>query len=133
MPPIIDMRISSTKWKNSFSQKCVFMTIPTDFGINRMTASFRRRQAPVLTLPDAIDAGESVFVLSGLIPNRKGHPLIHEWFGAVFQQGRFNRIEPIEQVLERTQLGRQAYPNRQSPIDVDTLQRLLTEAVAQLS
>jgi hypothetical protein len=96
-----------------------------------VTASFRRQQAPVMTLPAGLDRDETIFLLSGLIPNRKGHPLIHQWVGAGFDQQSFRAIEPIEQVLERTQLGRRSYPNPHIPVDTETLHRLLGEAVTK--
>ena len=98
---------------------------------DKVTASFRRQQAPVLILPEVVLRDEMIFLLSGLIPNRKGHPLIHQWFGVVFQQQQFKEIQPLEQVLDRTQLGRKAYPNPQTPVNTDILRRLLNEAVTR--
>ncbi|MCP4404765.1 MAG: DEAD/DEAH box helicase [bacterium] len=96
---------------------------------DKVTASFRRQQAPVIALPDVLDAQETIFLLSGLTPNRKGHPLIHEWFGVVFRHEQLMRIEPLEQVLERTELGRKAYPNPKRTIDSAALKSLLGKAI----
>ena len=56
---------------------------------DKVLAAFGRHQAPVLTLPEALEADEVTFVLSGLIPNRKSHPLVQRWFGCTFRTGQF--------------------------------------------
>lgn len=96
---------------------------------DKVVASFRRHEAPALVLPDALDPGEVVFVVSGLIPNRKGHPLVHRWFGVVFRDGNFENVEPIERVFERTGLADRAVPNRGEDVDSERLQALLPDAV----
>jgi hypothetical protein len=82
-----------------------------------------------MMLPENLDNSESVFIMSGLIPNKKGHPLIHQWYGAVFRQGHFKEIQCLSDILERTQLGRNPFPNRQETIDTALLETLLPEAV----
>lgn len=100
-----------------------------DWVNDKVLSAFRRRQAPVIALPDRLDPGEAVFVLSGLIPNRKSHPLLHRWFGVRFRDGRFQAVEPFEDLLERTGLGREAFPNRGGEGDTEPLRGLLPEAV----
>ncbi len=96
---------------------------------DKVVASFRRHEAPVLKLPDVLHPDEVVFVVSGLIPNRKGHPLVHRWFGVVFRDGVFEDVEPIERVFERTGLAERALPNRGDSVDGERLQALLPDAV----
>ncbi len=98
---------------------------------DKVTASFRRQQAPVITLSEGLNEAETIFLLSGLIPNRKGHPLIHQWFGVIFQQQSYHTIDSIEQILERTLLGRKSFPNRQPAVDSEMLRRLLGEAITK--
>jgi superfamily II DNA or RNA helicase len=76
-----------------------------------VTAAFGRLQAPVLIVPRALEPGETVFVVSGLIPNRKSHPLLHFWNGVSFIHGEFDHIEPFEELLKRTGLGTKDLPN----------------------
>jgi len=97
---------------------------------DKVVAAFGRHQAPVLTLSGALAPDEVTFLLSGLIPNRKGHPLIHRWFAVPFRGGHLQVIEPFDTFLERTALGRRPLPNRGAAVDVAALQALLPEAVA---
>jgi len=80
-----------------------------------------------------LSSGETTFVLSGLIPNLKGHPLVHNWFAVVFDHNTFSRVEPFEAFLKRTGLdnAETSFPNREDDIDIKFLQNLLPEAVHQ--
>jgi len=99
---------------------------------DQMLARFGRHEAPVLTLRGALVPGEAVFVVSGLIPNRQGHPLVHHWIGVTFVDGRFDRVEPFMTVADRTGLARGAFPNAEDRPDIDALGALLPEAVARM-
>lgn len=96
---------------------------------DRCVTAFNRHEAPVLTLPQ-LGSGEAVFVMSGVIPNKRGQPMVNRWLTVVFQQGKFARIEDFEQTLERTKLGKQAIPNGMQPVSAQLLE-LRAEAVAQ--
>ncbi|MEO0968334.1 MAG: SNF2-related protein, partial [Cyanobacteria bacterium J06639_18] len=52
---------------------------------------FGRHQAPVITL-DRLNVGEVVFVMLGVIPNRRGQPLINKWVSIVFQGRKFKQV-----------------------------------------
>ena len=96
---------------------------------DKVVAGFGRHEAPVLTLSGALNSGETVFILSGLIPNRKGHPLVHRWFGVTFKDDKFQQIEEFETLLARTGLGKTSFPNRGDNIDIEALRQLLPKAV----
>jgi hypothetical protein len=98
---------------------------------DKVLAAFGRHQAPVLSLPGALEPNEATFVLSGLIPNRKSHPLVQRWFGCTFRAGQFSGIEDFASLVERTGLGQHTFPNRGETVDVEGLQQLLPEAVQQ--
>lgn len=98
---------------------------------DKVVAAFGRHEAPVLSLPEVLNPGEVVFILSALIPNRKGQPLLHHWFGVTFEQNVFNRIEPFEQLLARTGLGKRRFPNKGDSVAIEPLRALLPEAVQQ--
>ncbi len=104
-----------------------------DWVNDRLMAAFGRHEAPVIPLQDKLEPGESVFILSGLIPNRKGHPLVHEWFGTRFRNGHFEGIQSLTELLDRTELGRRVFPNRAEGIDTTDLKALLPEAVSRAS
>jgi hypothetical protein len=96
---------------------------------DRMLAGVGRHQAPVIILPKGLDSGEVVFVMSGLVPNRKSHPLIFEWLGVCFTNGTFTHIEPLAETLQRTSLGTRSIPNAGTAADIETLRSLLPQAV----
>lgn len=98
---------------------------------DKVLAAFGRHQAPVLTLREVLAPTEVIFIMSGLIPNRKAHPSVHRWFGIRFDSGQFSGIEDFEAVCGRTRLGRQRLPNPGSAVNIETLKQLLPEAVSQ--
>lgn len=75
---------------------------------DKVQTSFRRHEAPVLGLPN-LEAEEIIYLLTGIIPNRKGQPLIQRWFGIVTKKGSLESIEPLENILERTGIARQGF------------------------
>ncbi len=77
---------------------------------------FGRHQAPVIGLHE-LNIDEVVFVMLGVIPNRRGQPLINKWVSVVFENRKFKRVEDFEQTLERTSLGRKDISNRMQSID----------------
>ena len=96
---------------------------------DKLLAAFGRHEAPVIEFTNGLKPNEIIFILSGLIPNRKSHPLVHRWFGVIFEKGLFKTIENFESILERTGLGKKVIPNLDRPLEIDTLKALLPEAV----
>ncbi|MDD9960486.1 MAG: DEAD/DEAH box helicase [Gammaproteobacteria bacterium] len=96
---------------------------------DRMLTAFGRFEAPVLSGLPGLGADECVFVLSGLVPNLKGHPLVYEWVALSFVAGVFSETLTFEATTERTGLGRREIPNREQPPDLEALDGLLSEAV----
>lgn len=77
----------------------------------KLMVSFGRAQAPVLRLPSVLRPQESLFLLQGEIPNRKGQPVIHEWFAARFAGQRFDAILPLADFLRHTKLAERTFPS----------------------
>ncbi len=98
---------------------------------DKVVAGFGRHEAPVLSLQGVLLPEETVFILSGLIPNLKGHPLVHHWFGVSFDHTAFKKIEPFEALLKRTGLRDTSFPNREDTIDMEPIRALLPETVQQ--
>ena len=96
---------------------------------DRMAAAFGRHEAPVLCGVPGLRSDETAFVLAGLVPNRRGHPLIHEWIVVCHRPDGFVAPQPFETLRHRTGLGVRAIPNRLDAVDVAALERLLPEAV----
>ena len=96
---------------------------------DRMTAAFGRHEAPVLAGVPGLAADEAVFVLSGLVPNRRGHPLLYEWVAVTYRGERHEALLPFDELLARTGLGRRAVANRGRQADLPALRGLLPDAV----
>ena len=96
---------------------------------DRMAAIFGRHEAPVLSGVPGLGPDETAFVLAGLVPNRRGHPLIHEWIVVCHGADGFVSPQPFETLRRRTGLGAREIPNQLNPVDAAALERLLPEAV----
>ncbi|SOB74737.1 SNF2 family N-terminal domain-containing protein [Marinobacter sp. LV10R510-11A] len=96
---------------------------------DKLLAQVARHSAPVLVLPDtdavtnALQANESVFLVSGLIPNRKAHPVIWEWFAIRCHNNAVVDIQPAEAWLKELQLDNRL-PNRGQPVNITPLEAL---------
>ncbi len=96
---------------------------------DKLLAQVARHSAPVLVLPDtpsiqqALQPDESVFLVSGLIPNRKAHPVIWQWFAIKTRGGAVTAIEAAEAWLRSLQLDSKL-PNRAQPVDISGLEAL---------
>ena len=98
---------------------------------DRMLVAFGRHEAPVLAGVPRLAPDETVFVLSGLVPNRRSHPLLYEWIAVAYRGARYRAVVPFEEVLARTGLGRDGVANRSLEADTDALQTLLPDAVTR--
>ncbi|WP_240537392.1 DEAD/DEAH box helicase [Vibrio sp. CUB2] len=68
---------------------------------DKMMSAFGRHQAPVLRMPAQFDNYEDHFVLSGLFPNRKSHPVVNPWLVVSFEDGELSGIERFEDFVEK--------------------------------
>ena len=50
---------------------------------------FKRNEAPVIGLPNKLRSDESIYIVTGSMPNLKSTPLVDEWFGLLYQGGEF--------------------------------------------
>lgn len=96
---------------------------------DKATTAYRRHEAPVLSLQDALKADESIFIVSGVIPNRKGHPIIHSWFGIRFRGDTFDESLDFDDVVRITELGQRQFANPGSELDTKALSSLLPAVV----
>ena len=63
---------------------------------------FNRGQAPVIGIPEKLSIDETIFVISGSIPNQKSTPLVDEWFGMVYQDNQYVETIDMHEVIRRT-------------------------------
>jgi len=96
---------------------------------DKLLAQVARHSAPVLALPDTdavkqqLQPEESVFLVSGLIPNRKAHPVIWEWFALRCKGGQVVELQPAREWLQALQLDSKL-PNRAQPVNLTELEAL---------
>ena len=96
----------------------------------RMLGNTGRHEALVLGLNADLDPGESIFLVSALIPNRKAHPVIWSWYAVHCQGSQVTGIKPLEETLSALELGCRPRPNTGQPVDMDTLNDLRKPVVA---
>ena len=101
-----------------------------DWLSDRVLTSFGRHRAPVIRCPELGD-GEQAFMLMGLIPNRKGQPLLIDWQVAVGSKGTWS-LEDFAEFVERTNLKANTLANPNSSLDTSGLQLSLPKAVAAM-
>src|SRR5690606_41280140 len=64
--------------------------------------SFPTRRSSDLSIP----VTDHIFIVAGLIPNRKSTPVVDEWFGLYFRAGKFSEELTMDEVIARTGFGR---------------------------
>lgn len=105
---------------------------------DRLLAQVARHSAPVLALPEspqvtqAMQGADSVFLVSGLIPNRKAHPVIWQWFAVRCSAGAVLDVQPAEDWLSNLQLNTRL-PNRAEPISLAPLEDLRQPVISAVS
>ena len=72
---------------------------------------FGRGEAPLLNIPAKLQSGEMIFIMNGTIPNAKSQPLVDEWFGVRYLNGKFDSLLTMEEVISATGLGEARLPN----------------------
>ena len=98
---------------------------------DKVAFAFGRQDAPVVELP-RLTPGESIVLATGILPNRKGHPLIQRWAGIHFQGEKIIGQLDLPAIMERTRFGRDSIPNPATARDPAPLQSLIAPAVAAM-
>jgi superfamily II DNA or RNA helicase len=83
-----------------------------DWVNDKASILFGRTEAPLIGLPGSIPTTDYIFIVAGLIPNRKSTPVVDEWFGLYFTNGKFSEELTMEEVIAKTGFGRADLPNR---------------------
>ncbi|BBG66218.1 putative ATP-dependent helicase [Hydrogenimonas sp.] len=95
---------------------------------DKLLSNFDRLEAPLLRLP-TLAATETLFIVSGLIPNKKAQPLIHHWIGVLFVDRRYCKTLSWEEIVAKSGLGRKRFPNPAQPCDTTPYETLLPEVI----
>jgi superfamily II DNA or RNA helicase len=103
--------------------------------IDRVIGDIGRRRAPVIASP-RLQSNECAFLMLGLIPNRKGQPLIVEWQAVVGKRDNQGvmafTLEDFDAFCTRAGLHERELPNAGHPLDLTALQQHLPAAVAAM-
>ncbi len=102
-----------------------------DWLLDRVLTQFGRHRAPVIQNP-YLELGEQAFILMGLVPNRKGQPLLVDWQVVTRKVGEAMQLESYDSFVVRAKLKADVLPNRGIAFDTTDLQAELPEAVAAM-
>lgn len=93
---------------------------------------YSRNEAPILALTNStLPYKEFIFIIAGVIPNRKATPLINEWFGIHYIGDRFDKILSMDEVIRLTGIDKNENPNqnRFNKDIIDFAQGLLLQVI----
>ncbi len=90
---------------------------------DKIAASLRRLEAPVIALP-GLQKGEALFILSGVIPNRKGQSVVDSWFACRLLNGVPQGEMTLTEAIAYARLDR-ALTNRGLSVDTASLEAML--------
>ena len=94
---------------------------------------YGRGEAPIMGIPGMLDEGELIFVVAGSIPNLKSTPLVDEWFGLLYQNGKYIKTLTMDEVIQKTKISNMSIPNTKSigETEVSTANNLCESVVAE--
>jgi hypothetical protein len=96
----------------------------------KMLSLVGRWKAPVIRVQRGVAPEEALVLISALIPNRRGQPVLNEWFAVrVASNGTVTGTLTFEELIAATGLGREDIPNAEKPHDAALLQGLLAPAL----
>lgn len=83
---------------------------------------YKREEAPLLGVLQGVRPEEIVFILEGSIPNRRSTPVVDEWFGVGFKNGKFSRIYTMDEIVKGTELDTENMINAELVTEEDCQQ-----------
>jgi superfamily II DNA or RNA helicase len=96
----------------------------------KMLSLVGRQRAPVIRVQRGIKSEETLVLISALIPNRRGQPVLNDWFAVrVVSNGSVSGTLTFHELIQETGLGREDIPNIEKPHDAAGLQTLLAPAL----
>jgi len=95
---------------------------------DKLLSNFDRLQAPVLKI-NTLKNDELIYIISGLIPNKKAQPMINQWIGVKFKSNSFESILTLDDVFKQTQIASKKFPNSASDYDLSDIQNNLYVAI----
>ncbi len=94
---------------------------------------FGRQEAPLIGLKGILAPNEQLFVISSLIPNKRGTPLVDEWFVLRYADGVWKENLTMEQLLALTHFDDPSAPNMDVLTDGDArrVEALLPDVIGR--
>lgn len=84
---------------------------------DKLLSNFNTLEAPIITI-NTLSSNELIFIISGLIPNKKAQPIIDEWIGVRLVDNKFDSILSFEELLNITNLNSKKFPNSATDFDI---------------
>lgn len=92
---------------------------------------YKRSEVPVLGVPQGMETDDIIYIVAGLIPNRKSTPVVDEWFGVYYKDGKFMRILSMNEVMQMSHLNTKlANKNAISSLQIEIGETLLEDVVS---
>lgn len=79
---------------------------------NKSGLIYERGEAPLIGLAEGLNKDDIVFIVAGVISNRKSNPIRSAWFGLQYEAGKFKQKISMEHLIERTGFGKKDLPNQ---------------------
>ena len=79
---------------------------------DRLLAGLRRHEAPVILIPDKLEAGEKIFLIYSTVSNNNGHVVLADWWGISFCGVRLNKVYSLANFFSHTGLDQDTIPAR---------------------
>jgi len=94
---------------------------------------FGRQEAPLVGVQGRLAPNEQIFCISGLIPNRRGTPLVDEWFALRYCDRAFVSKMTMDEMISATGFGDSNMPNLGSLSDdiAANCESLLPDVITQ--
>ncbi len=92
---------------------------------------YGRGEAPIVGIPEKMKPNETIFVVTGSIPNKRSTPLVDEWFALCFENGKYVKSLTMNEMLNHTGFRNTRIPNSGSlsEEDIRQAQALLPDVV----
>lgn len=92
---------------------------------------YKRGEVPFMGMPQGLHKDELIYIVEGLIPNRKSTPVVDEWFGVYYKNGKFQRVMAMDELIQKAGLHQSNLPNQMNVTEaqVELAESLLPDVV----
>lgn len=97
---------------------------------DKLLSNFDRLEAPVLKL-STLKENEMIYLINGMIPNKKAQPVIDEWIGVLFENDSFVKIMSLQELLSKSKLNSKSFPNYAEDYDISNIEANLPTAIEE--